>query len=954
MASGVAGALFAVAALAIPAHASRFDWAGKVELDAAGLRSDDAKRRISAVHLLALDDIQLSEPFLLQALTDSDRSIRLEAGKALGAGRSNAAVPALIDWLADPDARTRAVAAEALGDIGGAIATPALARSLSDSDPAVRQTAVRALGKIGVRGNPEIAASLLPRLDDEKAEVRRETIEQLEQLGDRRAVIPLVSRFSDTSREVAKAAARAAGKLGDHAAAPALIRIMGDPDETFRRIAIQSLGRLGAVEAIDPLIEQLHSGGSDAFAGNVAYALGQIARRQNAGKAGEDAMRALVANLASANTRAAAVEGLRVAGAAAVPALVAQLSSRQAGGSTASSAIALLSEIGDDRATDALLVELERGRVAPSVVLNALRATRDPKALIPVLSFVSSPDVATRLAAIRALRQLLRGDARAGDALIERLDDDDLNVRILTAECLGELNAPTAIPKLAALARADAPMRLRLAAIDAMGAIARAQHSGEHGKGIHGDPSNVLVELLRHGPVELHAAASTALAYIGNSAVVPNLIALAKIANDPIRREVVRAIGGILRGSDNPAARALLRDLAVNSSAAVAVAAIRGLAAANAANDAKFLRGLLEHSVGDRQAEAARALGELHDVGSIQPLLGLLAFPDDRVAGAAAWALGEIVATAPTAGRAESIDPTPHSLNGSAAHPGTAGVIDPTPHSLNGSAVTLATLGSPRRGGNPWRGTHPGTAGVIDPTPHSLNGSAAHPGTAGVIDPTPHSLNGSAAHPGTAGVIDRWLSVSHHGGWSASINAAAALGRTLWGQPHSAHSLMPAQLRSLVSLTHHRSRLVRINAAFALSRLASDTTAADALVQMLRNDPSAAVRAAAAAGLGRLPQPIGRDALQAALSDAAPEVAAAAKTAIAGPPAPMVPRAEWRMFYVVDADGTRASNAPYFIHGTDGIVWASYTDANGELSSEHTPATTAAEHVWPASHEPEY
>ena len=41
----------------------------------------------------------------------------------------------------------------------------------------------------------------------------------------------------------------------------------------------------------------------------------------------------------------------------------------------------------------------------------------------------------------------------------------------------------------------------------------------------------------------------------------------------------------------------------------------------------------------------------------------------------------------------------------------------------------------------------------IDPTPHSLNGSAAHPGAAGVIDPTPHSLNGSAAHPGAAGII---------------------------------------------------------------------------------------------------------------------------------------------------------------------------------------------------------
>ena len=42
----------------------------------------------------------------------------------------------------------------------------------------------------------------------------------------------------------------------------------------------------------------------------------------------------------------------------------------------------------------------------------------------------------------------------------------------------------------------------------------------------------------------------------------------------------------------------------------------------------------------------------------------------------------------------------------------------------------------------------------IDRTPHSLDGSAAHPSEAGVVDRTPHSLNGSAAHPGEAGVVD--------------------------------------------------------------------------------------------------------------------------------------------------------------------------------------------------------
>ena len=45
---------------------------------------------------------------------------------------------------------------------------------------------------------------------------------------------------------------------------------------------------------------------------------------------------------------------------------------------------------------------------------------------------------------------------------------------------------------------------------------------------------------------------------------------------------------------------------------------------------------------------------------------------------------------------------------------------------------------------------------------------------------------------------------------------------------------------------------------------------------------------------------------------------------------------------------------PYFVHGPDGIVWASYTDARGELNSEHVAADTGREHVRPASREAEY
>ncbi len=47
---------------------------------------------------------------------------------------------------------------------------------------------------------------------------------------------------------------------------------------------------------------------------------------------------------------------------------------------------------------------------------------------------------------------------------------------------------------------------------------------------------------------------------------------------------------------------------------------------------------------------------------------------------------------------------------------------------------------------------------------------------------------------------------------------------------------------------------------------------------------------------------------------------------------------------------------PYFIAsaGGDGIVWATYTDARGEITSEHVPPGTDRADVWAGGRESEY
>ena len=625
-------ALFCLLLLGGTARADHFNWAGQVELDAEGLQSDDPKKRLDAVALLGMDDIHLAQTYLMKALSDEDLGVRHQAAKALGAGGATVAVPTMIEWLSDVDAKTRAVAADVLGDIGGPEATAALTRSLGDADDAVRQRAVRSLGKIGLRGNANVVIALIPRLEDAKADVRRETIEQLEQLGDKRAVIPLVAKFGDTQLDIRKAAVRAVGKLGDKSAVPALIRLMNDPAEDVRTAAVGSLGLLGAVEALDALSEQLGTG-TDLFRAKVAYALGQIAASPGAGKAGEDAMRTLVENLALPASRKAATDALKVAGKAAVPALVAHLSGRLKGDPT--TAVALLAESADARATAALTAELERGRVAMPLVLQALGATGDPVALVPVLGALSNKDAAIRLAAMEALRPLLGRDARAGDVLIEHLTDDDLEVRILAAEYLGTVKVAAAAPKLTALAGPGNPTRLRLAAIDALGEIAAPLST------------KVLIDVLREGPPELHRAAATALEYIADPSTIPALTAQVQSDRGPTRHELVRALGATLRGHTDPAAHALLRDLAQDANVKVAVAAICGLSAAGDASDAPLLRSLVEQAAADRRRIAALALGDLHDTGSIDVLATAMAARDDRLAADAAWALGEIAAVTP-------------------------------------------------------------------------------------------------------------------------------------------------------------------------------------------------------------------------------------------------------------------------------------------------------------------
>jgi HEAT repeat protein len=217
-----------------------------------------------------------------------------------------------------------------------------------------------------------------------------------------------------------------------------------------------------------------------------------------------------------------------------------------------------------------------------------------------------------------------------------------------------------------------------------------------------------------------------------------------------------------------------------------------------------------------------------------------------------------------------------------------------------------------------------------------------------------------AAHPGdrrASGLVDRLLHVTKHGGWAGAIDSTAAIARLLWAAPENARGALLAGDRRarLLALVFHKSRLVRINAAHALATLPAADDVHKALVQLLRDDTSPHVRIAAGRALARIGGAKAKAALQtAATGDGDKPVRAALAAALASPPGPPPARTEWRSFYVVDPgdDDAPVRQERYLVHTADDLVWASYTDARGELNSEHVPPGEAT--VWSATRENEY
>ncbi len=617
--------LIALTVWADPAAA--FDWIGKVELDAEGLKSPDSQKRYDAIRKLQQYDELVVRSYFLGALRDPDERVRSLAGRWLGKHHVTAAVPAIVEWLNEPDNQIKQIAAEILGQLGGPKAVKALIRSLGDIDPQVRLRTVYALGKIG---SPRVVVPLVGRLEDDKSDVRKAAIAELLKIGDRRAVIPLVGAFNDPSIKVRALAVAAVGHLGDPAPIPALLRLVRDPVDAIKISAVGALGNLHADEAADVLVDRLKVGGSAKLRAKLAYSLGQLAKTTKSEKRRQLIVSALVKALAKSRDRVAAREALLNAGAVAVPSLIASLDGALPG--DPKTVVSLLTEIGDPRATTALIAELDRGRLDTKLILDGLAKTGDRRAVVPVLGQLSSSDPRLRLQAMTALRALLvhGGDARASDVLVGLLGDKDAAIQRLAIEYLGLMRARGAVPKLLALAGPSTSTSLRRAAVVALGEIADSR------------AAPLMLQVLRRGPRSLETIAANSLMHMGGASVATRLLAIVRNPRSRSRGQAVRALGGVLRDRKHAAARRLLEQLAVDAEGPLGIASINALGAMRRPqSSAVLLRIAVSVDAGRRRA-ALEAIGNLGDATHASVLLRALRSRDDRVSSAAAWALAKL------------------------------------------------------------------------------------------------------------------------------------------------------------------------------------------------------------------------------------------------------------------------------------------------------------------------
>ena len=613
----VVGCALVLGLVSLPRPARAFEWPGKLRVTVAKLSSTKLKVRLGALRELGQFPMKKVQHHLLRATQDLDNdTYRVTAARMLVEHRVTAVVPVLVEWLSDFELSVRVEAARLLGEMGSSAAVGPLLRTFGDFEHKVRMAAVLALGRIGSRN---AITGILGRLNDPNVKVRKAAIKVLSELTDSRAVIPLLGKLSDPSREIREAAVKTLAKIADPRSVPPLLRLLKDPTVQVRVAAIAALGSLRSPTAVAALIDLFNRSSALAERKAVVKALGRLGT--------STARRTLVKALFDPSLGRAVRDALVLAGRGAVPLLAKTLRSPRIRVYSATLIVEIMRDIGDRRASKALVREFHRGRVARKNVVEALATCGDATALVPLLVVVEGKDKAQQRLALGALLHI--ADRRAIVPLLPVLKSKDSTIRLLTVRIMGKLRATRAVPALLKMLDKDnAP--IRVAATYALGQI------GDKKVG------DKLVPLLSAKEKGLRRAAFNALATLRPTQVVGALLKIARNAEEETahRATALDAAGAVLRDSRSTAHLKVIVGLAADTNPAVATAALTAMGAIRNPAFAAHLLRLLRKVPKRVQLKVIDVLGYFPSAAVASALQKQLGHKSWKRRALAAWALG--------------------------------------------------------------------------------------------------------------------------------------------------------------------------------------------------------------------------------------------------------------------------------------------------------------------------
>lgn len=563
------------------------------------LRSADSDLRIQAALALGMQRRPEAVEPLTAALDDPDVNVRFHAIEALGKIGAASAVDrlrAILDTrdfflsfpaldalvrIGEPAAAPRIVpllddvvmagaAADALGQLGDEDAIAPLVAALERPD-APTVAIVDALVTIhhqyeltsGAGGHVEdlVRRATTPRATDRLlADVQRSSGVHLRNVvtvlgwlrgeGTERALAHLLGKAS-VNHEVVEALVRFGSPMVD-----LLTEQLASPDLETRRAAVTALGRIGDRRAVGALVGVLAAGERDLFV-SVAAALARLGD----GRAFEPLLELL--GDADVAVRQAAVGALNSIGDPATAPRVARLLD-DPDRNVRESAVRIAGYFGYPACAEQLLARgADPDEGVRAAAMEHLPYLDDPRVPLLLFSTVSADTPRVRAAAAHALACV---DAPGvSEALHTALQDTDAWVRYFAAQSIGRRRDASRFEDLATLVDRDPARQVRVAAIEAIGAVggrkaidvlaslvsspdADVAASALRSIGtIEGDAAMpVLRDALRSPDPRRRAAASEALAMAGSGDAVTALQWTASADADPhVSRAAIEGLGTI-------------------------------------------------------------------------------------------------------------------------------------------------------------------------------------------------------------------------------------------------------------------------------------------------------------------------------------------------------------------------------------------------------------------------